>query len=72
MSVIDAKTAEAAGGLVSAVLIAAGASAFAPIAGALVPLAIKLADRLCDAGYEVPDVAELRAKAKAMAELPDL
>lgn len=72
MTMIDQETAQAAGNLVAAVTVAAGAATVAPVVGALVPLAITLADRLCDAGYAVPDIDTLKAKAEAMAALPDL
>jgi len=72
MSMVDKETADAAGGLVAAVVFAAGATTLSPIVGVLVPLALRLADRLCDAGYEVLDVETLRAKAQAMADLSDL
>jgi hypothetical protein len=72
MSLIDKETAQAAGNLVAAITVAAGAPVVSPVVGVLVPLALQLADRLCDAGYAVPDVDTLRAKAQTMASLPDL
>lgn len=65
---IDPETARMVGELLGGVAAMAGR----PEAALVIVPAATLAARLCDGGYEVPSVDALRAKAAAVAALPDL
>lgn len=66
---ITDETAEYLGGVCT--VIATGCGLGAPVAG-IIGVGASLAARLCNAGYDVPELDALRSKADEIAALPDL